>query len=231
MGFIIVQTINEYPVARSRQLLINSDDVRNAVQEYSESLDPFDFFTHVTDEEEETLFPVVHLYFKFSLNVFPGIDISDPKKSFPFEDDRKYEQRPKDRPTEIWVPGLLLDWRNTLELANCCNSGVDVEAIEHKILVIRVGETLDEESNVIWPAGASSASIYIPRIVAGETWVTLDGIEPAIMGTGFSPSTMMNYQADDSAENLLNLSFDNDSGEGLPEGSRIHIHYTRLKLA
>lgn len=110
--FKLVDTVREFPGdAATTGFVINTSEIRHAKQEYRSNgpigvIDDEDFRILTADEAAEYYYatPVVHVWLKYDLRVFPILQKGE------FDSEDKWDQIPKDRPTEIWIDGTIEDF-------------------------------------------------------------------------------------------------------------------------
>ncbi len=111
MGFLIVNTVKEFPRSGvTTGFLLNTSCIRHAKQEYRSDgpIGVIDEEFRILTEAEATEYyyatPVVHVWLKHDLRVFPTVSPGG------FVNEDKFPQIPNDRPTEIWVDGTVADF-------------------------------------------------------------------------------------------------------------------------
>lgn len=124
-NFVSVTTVNEFPTPRARTLVLQTAEIVNAEQEYR-SIGPIgvtdDGFSILTPEEAAEYYyatPVIHIWLKYNLRVFPV------QNQGQFVDEDKWDQTPKDRPTEIWIDGILEDFFFLINEEDGGGGGID----------------------------------------------------------------------------------------------------------
>ena len=111
MAFKLVNTVKEFPGnGVTTGFLINTAEIRHAKQEYRSNgpigvLDEeFRILTAAEAAEYYYATPVIHIWLKYDLRAFPILQSGE------FGSEDKWQQIPSDRPTEIWVDGLIEDF-------------------------------------------------------------------------------------------------------------------------
>lgn len=176
MGFLIVNTVKEFPRSGvTTGFLLNTSWIRHAKQEYRSDgpIGVIDEEFRILTEAEATEYyyatPVVHIWLKHDLRVFPTVSAGA------FVNEDKFPQVPNDRPTEIWIDGILSDF----------------------LALISTGEVSAEEAAGFFTIELSNDSIVITEVdgvkrlavLCSAGAVTVTGTE-SFQGNPSGPTTL-----------------------------------------
>lgn len=151
MAFIIVNTVKEVPLNAQRSRLVNTDEIRDAIQEYHVN-------GELSDSDEDGAEPCVQIFLKYSTAAMVMID---PKYKLA---DGEVTNYPEKRPSEIFVSGTLQQFVSSLVKATgqCCTSGDGARLAKYRIKTTGLEGTTIQADELI---GAEPFAVFIDNLL------------------------------------------------------------------